>query len=177
MVWFRSVRRRVGLVLLAALTAAGGAPAAEPAPVPPTVVFVLRHAEKATEPKGDPALSEIGARRAARLAELLAPAGVTALFASEWRRTQDTLAPLAAKLSLPVRAIPAAEPTSLAQAILAQTGGVAVVAAHSNTIGPILEALGASPIAEIPETDYDNLFIATIAGPGKVRVVRLLWSP
>ena len=166
--WFLTL---LCLVLLA------GPLAAEQPEQRSTVVFLVRHAEKAAEPKEDPPLSERGRERAARLAELLGEAGVTALYATEWRRTQDTLKPLAERLQRSVRVLPAKDDAAFARAIRAERGGVVVVAGHSNTLGPILEALGAAPIAEIADTDYDNLFMATLTPAGEVRVVRLRWSP
>ncbi len=47
------------------------------------------------------------------------------------------------------------------------------VAGHSNTVPGIVAALGATEPAEIPETDYGNLFIVTVTGPGRATALRL----
>ena len=70
--------------------------------------ILLRHAEKevASDPKApaaaDPALSKEGEERAQALLRLLSRAGVTHLFASEYRRTKETLLPLAEARSLEI---------------------------------------------------------------------------
>lgn len=146
-------------------------------PFEPIRVVLVRHAEKAKAPEGDVTLKRSGWERAAALSELLEDAGVTALYSTDVRRTRLTLLPLAEKLGLPVREIPAKDPQAMAQAVLAHPGGLVVVAAHSNTLGPILQALGGPLIAEIDESDYDNLFVVTIWAPGKATMVRLRWAP
>ncbi len=53
----------------------------EVAPPASTTVILLRHAEKARTPQGDPALNMAGQARAGRLVRLVEKAGVTALYA------------------------------------------------------------------------------------------------
>lgn len=165
------------LLLAGALAAAAQTPSPEPPKEEPSVqpitVVLARHAEKAAEPKDDPPLSAAGERRAGRLADLLEKSGVTALYATDTRRTQQTLAPLAARLGLTVTVVSAKDTAAMAQAILGHPGGTVVVAGHSNTLGPILEALGAPAIEPIGDGDYDNLYVATIFAPGKATVLRL----
>lgn len=167
----RACALAVGLGLVAAALVAQ-LPGPEAAFQPITVIL-FRHAEKAAEPKDDPPLSEAGQRRAARLADLLAKSGATALYATDTRRTQLTLAPLAARLGVPVGVVAAKDTAAMARAILGHPGGTVVVAGHSNTLGPILEALGAPAIEALGDDDYDNLFVATAHAPGKATVVRL----
>src|SRR5262245_5523111 len=100
----------------------------------PTVLFLLRHAEKAAAPPKDPPLTDTGTARARALAELLGDAGVTHLFASEFARTQQTLAPLAERCGKTVAAVGAADVAGLAKQLKAlPAGSTAVVAGHSNT--------------------------------------------
>ena len=69
-----------------------------------SIVYVLRHAERAdaAQPQPDPHLSAAGHRRAARLADLLAAEPITAVLSSDYHRTRETSQPLAARLELPV---------------------------------------------------------------------------
>lgn len=126
------------------------APAASPAVVAAPLaraktVIVLRHAEKdASGDPADPHLAEAGQRRAKALAALLRKSGASALFASEFHRTRDTLAPLATELGLTVESLPARDPAALVKRIDAlPAGATAVIAGHSNTVPAILAALGA----------------------------------
>lgn len=146
-------------------------------PFEPIRVVLVRHAEKAKVPEGNVTLKPAGWERAGVLAEMLSEAGVTALYASEWRRTKLTLLPLSERLGLPVREISAKDPTGLVKAVLSHPGGLVVVAAHSDTLPALVEALGGGTVAPIDEGDYDNLFVLTIYAPGKAAVTRLRWSP
>lgn len=174
-----SLRIILAAVLLAAALAAGFAGytvvAAGQATTPklPATVILVRHAEKATEPKADPVLTPAGEERAKLLAQMLSKAGVTGLYASQVQRTQLTLKPLADTLNLPVTVVNAQDNKTLLQKMEAQAGGVVVIAGHSNTIGPIIEALGGPKQPNLDDAAYDNLFVVSIAKSGQVTVVNL----
>jgi len=137
-----------------------------------STAILLRHAEKdaAGDPK-DPSLSPAGKERARALAKLLGRAGSTHLFASEYRRTRETLAPLAEARSLEVQVVPAAELARLAERIRAlPAGSVSVVAGHSNTVPAIAKALGATlgDLLDAPggatlrDDEYARLFVVAL---------------
>jgi phosphohistidine phosphatase SixA len=135
----------------------------------PKTIVVVRHAEKADEPAGDPYLSEPGVARAGRLAALLGASGVTHLFASEFQRAQQTLAPLAAAAGVGVQVVSARQPDALLSAIeSAPRGSLAVVAGHSNTVPHLVERLsgGQTKVAML-ESEYERLFLVTQWGRGK----------
>jgi phosphohistidine phosphatase SixA len=160
--------------------AVGPRPESAPAGLPSaardfcTVIFV-RHAEK--DPSGDsqdPRLGEAGRKRAAALARLLAPAGVSRLYASEYRRTQETLAPLAERTGKKVEILPAGDPQRMIAALASLPAGtVCVVAGHSNTIPALVVKLGGhvsrvSTTAQGPqlaESEFDRMFVVTLGPP------------
>jgi len=135
----------------------------------PKTIVVVRHAEKAAEPKDDPNLSEAGAERAKRLAAMLGKSGVTHLFASEFQRTQQTLALLAVQSGVQVQIVSARQPEGLVSALDSlPRGSLAVVAGHSNTVPALLEKLtGGQFKTTLADTEYERLFIVTVWGPGK----------
>ena len=135
-----------------------------------TVIFT-RHAEKAANPPKDPPLTEAGRKRAELLAAMLADSGVTAIYVTELQRTQQTAAPLAARTGVKPTVIPANDTPQLVNAIRAQKAGVVVVVGHSNTLPGIISALG-GPKVEIPDSDYDNLFVLTL-GASQSSLLRL----
>ena len=168
-------RGALGLPLIPLLARQGTPPAVHEQARKPLVAtaILLRHAEKSTEgdPK-DPSLSEAGAKRAKALALLLARARVTHLFASEFKRTQETLAPLAEAAKVAVTVVPGAKLPDLAQKILAlEAGSVAVVAGHSNTVPALATLLGGAlqgvettdkgPM--LPDAEYGRIFVLTPA--------------
>ena len=145
----------------------------------PTVVMVVRHAEKAAGPGSDPPLTEAGQQRAQALVEAASEAGVTAIYSSQFKRTQETVAPLAAHLGLTVttaeisRANLETYPKQLAETILAEhRGETVVVVNHSNTVPLIVEALGGGPVDAISEEEYDHFFVVIIPLAGPTRTVR-----
>jgi phosphohistidine phosphatase SixA len=130
-------------------------------------VFVVRHAERAdtttaTPPKmaTDPDLSQAGRARADSLAAMLKDAGVNAIFVTEFKRTQQTAAPLATALGLAPVIVPAKDTAGLV-ARLKQDGATALVVGHSNTVPEIVAALGVATAVTVADDEYDNLFIVT----------------
>ena len=149
----------------------------------PTTIILLRHAEKGTDDARDPGLSERGTERAESLAELLEHAGVTHLFASEFCRTQATLAPLAEALGLEVEIVSARSPDVQVAALRAlPAGSVAVVAGHSNTTPALVRALGgevgrlkASRSGDVlGEDEYGRLFVVVLPPRGREVAVQTL---
>src|SRR5690242_21443614 len=59
------------------------------------VVFIVRHAEKASTGGKDPDLSMEGQKRADALAHILKDSEITSVFVTEFKRTQETAAPTA----------------------------------------------------------------------------------
>lgn len=152
--------------LLAPLALAHRAQAAQPGP---HTVILVRHAEKdSAKDKNDPPLTELGTRRAEELARLLGHAGVTRLVASEYRRTQATLAPLAQACGVALETRPAKELDALAAELAAApSGSLTVVAGHSNTVPALAKALGVT-LSELDangylaDDQYDRLFVLTV---------------
>ena len=140
-------------------------------------VFLVRHAERADAGMStagtmasDPDLSDAGRARAESLARMLKDAGVVAIYTTEFKRTQQTAAPLAKALGIEVITIPANTPGTLLEALKTARGNVVVVG-HSNTVPDLLRGLGVTPVVKIDDKEYDNLFVVTIgAKPTMVRL-------
>jgi len=129
----------------------------------------VRHVEKANS-SDDPDISEAGHARAEALARLLKDAGITAIYATEFKRTQQTAAPLAKALGLKVTVIRADEKKRLVSALRKKSANVLVVG-HTNTVPDIIKALQVSTPVSIAETEYDNLFVVILEE--KPRLIRL----
>jgi endoglucanase len=135
------------------------------------VVFVVRHAEKVDE-SSDPDLSAAGHARAGRLADTLRDAGLTAAFATSRKRTQQTVAPAAARAGVPVTVLPAEDTPRLLAALAAAPAASAIlVGAHSNTVPAILAGLGHPAPVTIRADEYDALFVVVLQGEGSAPVV------
>jgi phosphohistidine phosphatase SixA len=167
---------------LSALACGGSAPEADAAPqtdsrpeastvAAPTLVVLVRHAEK--EAAGDdPILTEKGRERANRLAHVLSEGGLDAVYASQFRRTQETAEIVASAIGIDVGIVDARDVEGLAAQIRGEHAGQTVlVVGHSNTVPAVVRALGAEA-PEIPEDEYDDLFVVFVEGEG-ARAVHL----
>ena len=125
-----------------------------------STIFIVRHAEKADAAK-DPDLSEAGRARAEALAKMLKDANITAIYATEFKRTQQTATPLAKALSITITTLPAKDNAALIAKLRAWTGN-ALVVGHGDTIPALIKALGISDPINIGENDYDNLFAVVL---------------
>lgn len=127
---------------------------------PGSHVIVVRHAEKTSDSARDPDLSVAGHARAERLAMLLAPRNIVATYASGYLRTQQTVAPTAAKHALAVTTYDASRDASefAAQLRRDHPRGSILVAGHSNTVPAIVSALCQCPVPDMDDATYDRLY-------------------
>ena len=143
-----------------------------------TIIFV-RHAEKAVDGSNDPSPSEAGRERVAELTRQLVDAdvvaGIDAIYSTPFKRTQETVRPLADALDVPVQTYDAADTESVLDDILRNhKGEIILVAGHSNTVPELIANLGASKVVpEIAEGEYDNLYVVSIPWFGKTKTLRL----
>ena len=125
------------------------------------VVVIVRHGEKATDGGTDPDLSSAGRARADALARILKDSGITAIFTTEFKRTQKTAAPTAASTQV-TPTVDVAKDTGGLVAKLHQLNGNALVIAHGDTIPNIVKALGINVPVNIADADYSDLLIVTL---------------
>jgi len=163
----------LGLLALCLTTACASAPAPAPAgdtsAAPAAVVrlFLVRHGEKETG--SDPALTAEGAARAKALAERLKDEGVTEIWSTQTRRTQQTAAPLAVQRGLQVQTYDASTLPAFAS-WLRDAPGVKLVVGHSNTTDALAALLGAEQGPVIDDaSEFDRLYVIAIDESGIVR--------
>jgi broad specificity phosphatase PhoE len=176
----RRRRRRIQIILLYTAIAVGLAWFFE-SQATTTIIFV-RHAEKAVSENSDPSLSEAGRARAAELARQMADAdviqGIYAIFATQYKRTQETAAPLADVLDIPIRTYDAEDTESVLEEIPAGfKGRIVLVVGHSDTLPELIANVGASKrVPPIEEDEYDNLYIVSIPWFGKTKTIRVRYG-
>ena len=135
-------------------------PAVEATPV----IFIVRHAEKATTGGNDPDLSVAGQKRTEALARILKDAQITAVFVTEFKRTRETAAPTAKAAHLDPTVVPAKDVAGLVAKLRALSGN-ALVVGHGNTIPDLMKALGITMPIAIPEDDYTEIFLVSLRDP------------
>ena len=145
---------------------------------PVTTVILVRHAEKNIEPNNpDPDLSAVGQARSQELARILSAAGVNAIYETNFKRTQQTVQPIASQLGISPTIIDAKNTSELTHRIVtANRGQTVLVSGHSNTVSSIINALGGGSMPDIPDNEYDNLYVVTIYKFGKAKVVKLKYG-
>jgi broad specificity phosphatase PhoE len=165
---------RIGVAMLGMLLGVQAAANAQ------KLVFVVRHAERAdaggmqAQMQTDPPLSVAGEARAQRLARMLEVAGIKAIYATEFRRTQDTAKPLAAKLGLSVRKAPSGNTEALIASLRRENADdIVLVVGHSNTVPAIVKAFG-GPEIKIADSDYDGIYVVV---PGSGTTAKILFGP
>lgn len=164
----------VGAGLLIGLTAAWYVLGNQPV----TTVILVRHAEKNIEPENpNPALSPAGLERAGALVHLVGELGITAIYATQYTRTQSTVTPLADRLGLKVNQLEARDVAGLVMQIKTNhAGGVVFVAGHNNSVPAIIAELGGGTYPIIPETEYDNMFIVTVQRFRRTKILKLRYG-
>jgi 2,3-bisphosphoglycerate-dependent phosphoglycerate mutase len=145
---------------------------------PVTTVILIRHAEKNIEPNNnDPDLSPAGQARSQELVRMFGDAGINTIYATQYKRTQQTVKPLADKLGLPITQLNSKNTAELLSQIRAQHRGETIfIAGHNNSVPEIIAALGGPTYPTIPETEYDNLYIVTVYRTGKAKVVKMKYG-
>lgn len=143
-----------------------------------TVIFV-RHADTLPGMGEDQGLSPAGALRAEELARVLGDAdvvqGVDAIFSPALRADQETVAPLARQLNLPVLEYDLDSTRELRNRILRKyKGEVVLVVAGPELIPSIIPKLqGSKKVPPMADAEYDNIYIVSIPWYGKVKTLRL----
>lgn len=166
-----SPRLLAPLALAFSLSAAFARPAAD------TVVLVVRHAEKAG-PSGDVPLSAEGEARALSLVEVARGAGVQVVITTQFQRTRQTAAPVAASAGISSEVIAAGNAvgehvTAIAEAIRGRLAGRTIlVVGHSNTVPAIVAALGGPKLPDLCDEQYDALFTIVLSREGASRVIQ-----
>jgi broad specificity phosphatase PhoE len=146
-----------------------------------TVIFV-RYADRAAGEDRNPGLSPAGQERAEDLARVLGDvdvvAGVDAIFATQYRYTQETAEPLAQRLRLPVQVVDLNDVQGLLDKILHDyKGKVVLVVTHTEPLPVLIRELhGSKKVPDMGDDEYDNLYIVSIPWYGKVKTLRLKYG-
>jgi broad specificity phosphatase PhoE len=146
-----------------------------------TTVLFVRHAEtgEAMAASDDPPLNERGRLRAEQLADFVADidvvASVDAIYVNGTRRTQETAAPLAARLNI----TPWTEEDHydvdrfMSRVLRRHKGQIVLVVSHGDAIAPLIDELhGSKRLPPFGPDDFGELYVVTIPWYGKVKTLR-----
>jgi phosphohistidine phosphatase SixA len=140
-----------------------------------TTFILVRHAEKVSDGTKDPDLSPAGARRATALAQLLSKTSIDAIYSTDFVRTRNTIAPVAAEKKLDVKLYEAFKVEEVEKMLKTHAGTTILICGHSNNIPWIANLLiGKEQFRQYQENEYENLLIVSVVEKGKIaKVTRL----
>lgn len=142
-------------------------------------MILMRHGERESAETDSP-LSPAGVARANELARVLRDANVSAIYTTPFKRTEDTVAPLASHFGIRPIVMKGAAKTYAVDVVAdireRHLGDTVVVVGHSNTTPETIRALGVADPPVIPDSQYDDLFVVTIGDGGAPQLLKLKYG-
>jgi broad specificity phosphatase PhoE len=131
-----------------------------------TTYYLIRHAEKNRTDKTNrnPDLNKKGVERAKKWASYFKNIKIDAVYATDYKRTQQTASPTAKSKEIGIQSY---NPTKMYDAIFQQNtkGKTVLVVGHSNTTPDFVnKILGEKKYDTMNDTDNASLYIVTISG-------------
>ena len=133
-----------------------------------TTFILIRHAEKGNDGTEDPDLTEQGISRAEQLSGMLRNTPIAAIYATNFKRTRNTVAPLARIHDTKVQPYEAFKPEVIEDMLEKHRGGTVLISGHSNTTPWTANLLtGTETYKDYAESEYGIILIVTVTGVGK----------
>ena len=134
---------------------------ADPVKPTKTVVYLIRHAEKA-DSSADTNLSAAGLQRANNWATILQGVAFDAFYSTNYNRTRQTIQPTATSNGKDVVLYNPSN-FSLANIVSNHQGKNIFIVGHSNTIPALINAyIGQNIYQDMDETEFGNLYKVTV---------------
>lgn len=136
---------------------------------PVTTFILVRHAEKdMTLSTPDPDLSPEGRERAKRLAIMFKNTNLSAVLSTPYKRTRQTVEPLAALHGLPVTDYAVGNLQEIDKIFNQHAGKTVFICGHSNTIPALVNYLiGEDRYQVFDDNDYGNIIVVSVTARGK----------
>ncbi|HMO62999.1 MAG TPA: phosphoglycerate mutase family protein [Ferruginibacter sp.] len=144
------------------------------------VVYIVRHAEK--QEGKDPLLTAAGNQRAGDLLREMAPKNIKRIYVTPYKRTQHTADSLRLQLAIDtIQVIADTSCVALFEAIQEHKDrdNPILIITHSNIVQKIIYKLGCTdfPQHNIPDSEFDNLYIIRFDGAAPVLVHKKYGKP
>lgn len=135
--------------------------------------FLIRHAEKADDGTKDPPLTKKGLLRSKLLSQMFYRVNLTAVYSTNYKRTQSTAEPTAEYFDMTINSYKASDLQDFTKTLLKRHDGENIlVVGHSNTTPRLLNALhGDSNVESLDEGDYNNLFLLNFLKDGSRQII------
>ena len=137
-------------------------------------IILVRHAEKADATSQDPELSAEGKQRAERLVKVAGKYKPGAFYTTNFKRTRETLAPLAAKRKKQVETYDPRNQQALVDSIMKSPFKRHIVAGHSNSVPGLANLIAKKDVFKnLDESEYGVIWVIRIKD-GKVRKTEVI---
>ena len=137
-------------------------------------VFLTRHAEKAKNDPKDPDLSELGKKRAEQFVLFFENQKFDRFLSTPYKRTKQTLEPLAKANGKEVIEYSPAAPDKLIEEICKLENETVFISGHSNTIPDLVNRFTEKKDAKmIDESRYGDLWVLTLIKGEVVSVIQM----
>ncbi|MDP9199022.1 MAG: hypothetical protein M3O07_07400, partial [Pseudomonadota bacterium] len=95
------------------------------------------------------------------------------IYVSEFRRSQDSVRPLANRLGIPMIVVPAEDSALVAKRALREyRGGRILIVGHSNTVPAIVKELSGERVPEMDESEYGIAYVVAVPRFSRAAVTR-----
>jgi phosphohistidine phosphatase SixA len=142
-------------------------------PAQKKTIILVRQAEK-VDASQDPELSPEGSQRAERLMRIVKKYRPGAIYSTDFKRTRDTAAPMAARRKLQIETYDARKPADLIDAIMRSRTKRFMIVGHSNTVPGLANLLGKKELfRNLDDAEYGAIWIVRIKD-GKVRKTEVI---
>ena len=136
-------------------------------------IILVRHAEK-VDASQDPELTEAGKQRAERLAKIVKKYKPGAIYSTDFKRTRDTAAPMAARRRLKVEIYDPKNPADLIDTIMKSKTKRFMIVGHSNTIPGLANLLGKKELFKnLDDAEHGVIWIVRLKD-GELRKIEIL---
>ena len=141
------------------------------------LIILVRHAEKAvmeSDENPDPELSAAGKERAERFKKVIGKYRPGAFYSTDYRRTRETIRPLAEKRHKEIKIYDPQNPRALVDEIMASKTKRFVVAGHSNTIPGLANLIGQKELfRNLTESEFGAIYLIRIKD-GRIKHIKIL---
>lgn len=135
-----------------------------------TTFILVRHAEKAVDGTKDPELSDEGKKRALSLVSLLSKQKIDALYSTKFKRTENTILPLAKSTGLSIQHYDGSKMDEVDNILAKHNGQTIVMVGHSNTTPIIANYLTSSQLKIFDDGEYGNVLIVSVIKKGEGKI-------
>ena len=147
-----------------------------------TTVLITTHTETESDLQSNPGLTDAGTKRAISLQKMLLSidvvAGVSTIFATPLRATQETAEPISRSLNVPINIVDPKGVEELIEEIMDNhKGKIILIVTHSEVLPQLIAGFqGSKKIQSASLQNLDQLFVVTVPWFGKVKTLQLRYG-